>query len=497
MIQVKSLRFRMMLLFCAIVGIFLAGTLFVIYGLFSREMLSQLDCRLLRVGSTVVAQVAADPTKRNIEYLDVPKEYFEVLDSSGRVLEQSKNLNGHTISLGGEFDSSRVVFRTTEDIEQGRQRLALIPFKQGSEQRVLVITMPTSHDDMALGTIRHLILWVLPLSLLLTAGISVWYVGRSLEPVTKLIQQARRMMEGIQGSSPAQPELESDRQRLLSLPTGHDELSSLASAFNLLFTRLNVALRQDRQFVSDAAHELRTPLHVMRGETELVLSQPRSTEEYVKTLHVVNEEVLSLTRIVEALFTLSMADAGQLRINCEPLYLNEVIEQACARIGPLAQSKRIRIERDLSDDIAYFGDEALLQELSIIFLDNAIKYSPPDTLVQVNLEKVAGQVRIKFRDQGYGIPNEHLPHIFERFYRARLPESSETRSGGLGLAIAQAIVHAQGGSIECESTPSSHTTFTVILSDVAPWDSTAVVSSSLADSCYREAHLESGVAVGS
>ncbi|MGC2703002.1 MAG: hypothetical protein WA361_00715, partial [Candidatus Acidiferrales bacterium] len=122
MIRVNSLRFRMMLLFCAIVGIFLAGTLFGIYGLFSREMLSQLDCRLLRVGSTVVAQIASDPTKRNIENLDVPKEYFEVLNSSGNVLEQSKNLNGHAIGLGGELDLSRVVFRTTEDAEQGRQR---------------------------------------------------------------------------------------------------------------------------------------------------------------------------------------------------------------------------------------------------------------------------------------------------------------------------------------------------------------------------------------
>jgi two-component system OmpR family sensor kinase len=497
MIQINSLRFRMMLLFCAVVGVFLASTLFVIYGLFSREMLSQLDCRLLRVGSTVVAQMVSDPTKQNVENLDVPKEYFEVVDSSGRVLEKSKNLSGRPIDLGGEPDLSRVLFRTTENVEQGRQRLALIPFKQGSEQRVLVITMPTSHDDMALGTIRRLILWVLPLSLLLTAGISVWYVGRSLQPVTKLIHQARRMMEGIQGSSLPQAELESDSQRLLSVPTAHDELSSLASAFNLLFTRLSVALRQDRQFVSDAAHELRTPLHVLRGETELVLSQPRSEEDYVNTLQVVNEEVSSLTRIVEALFTLSMADAGQLRMNCEPLYLNEVIEQACARIGPLAQSKRIRIQRDLSQDIAYFGDEALLQELSIIFLDNAIKYSPPDTLVRVNLEKADGQVRIRFRDQGYGIPSEHLPHIFERFYRARRPESAETRSGGLGLAIAQAIVHAQGGSIECESTPLSHTTFTVILKDVVQRDSRAEAISSLGTSRYREPRLESGIAVGS
>jgi signal transduction histidine kinase len=165
-----------------------------------------------------------------------------------------------------------------------------------------------------------------------------------------------------------------------------------------------------------------------------------------------------------------MADSGQLRLNSEPLYLNEVIEQACSRVGPLAQLKRIRIQRDLSEDVAYFGDEALLHELSIIFLDNAIKYSPPDTVVEVNLERSGGQVRIKFQDHGYGIASDQLPHIFERFYRAWLPGSGETRSGGLGLAIAQAIVDAQGGSIECESAPGSHTTFTVILNDIGQFD---------------------------
>ena len=245
------------------------------------------------------------------------------------------------------------------------------------------------------------------------------------------------------------------------------ELGRLASAYNTLFTRLNAALRQHRQFASDAAHELRTPLHVLRGETELLLAQPRACEEYVKTLRVVDNELLRLTRIVESLFTLSMADAGQLRLNSESLYLNEVIEQACSLITPLARAKRICIQRDLSSDVPYYGDEALLRELSIIFLDNAIKYSPPGTQVRVYLERAGGQIRIKFQDQGYGIAREHLTHIFERFYRVRLPGNSETRSGGLGLSIAQAIAHAQGGTIECDSIPSDHTTFTVILRDVA------------------------------
>ncbi|MGH9699304.1 MAG: sensor histidine kinase [Candidatus Acidiferrales bacterium] len=467
MIRVFSLRLRMVLLFCTVVGVFLTVTLFTIYGIFSNEIVSQLNCSLQRVGNTVVAQLTSDPAKRNVEELDVPKEYFEVLDPAGNILERSKNLNGDPIDLHGGIDYPAVVFRTLESKEYGRQRLALIPFRESSQPRVLAITMPTSHDDMVLAMIRRLFLWVLPLALFLTAAISIWYVGRSLRPVAELTRQAGRMTEEIGTTTYDAAELRQKLQIPLSVANSGDELGRLASAYNTLFTRLNAALRQHRQFASDAAHELRTPLHILRGEMELLLSQPRACEEYVKTLHVVDNELLRLTRIVEALFTLSMADAGQLRLNSEPLYLNEVIEQACSLITPLARAKRISILRDLSWDVPYYGDEALLRELSVIFLDNAIKYSPPGTQVRVYLERAGGQIRIMFEDQGYGIAREHLPHIFERFYRVRLPGNSETRSGGLGLSIAQAIARAQGGDIECDSVPSDHTIFTVILRDVA------------------------------
>jgi signal transduction histidine kinase len=144
-----------------------------------------------------------------------------------------------------------------------------------------------------------------------------------------------------------------------------------------------------------------------------------------------------------------------------------VLEQACVRIEPIAECKRITIRRDLTADVAYFGDEAFLQELAIIFLDNAIKYSPCDTEVRVQLDRVNDIVRITFESQGCGIAREDRPRIFERFYRGHNAGSSESRSGGLGLAIAKAIVDAQGGSIECNSVPDSHTMFVVTLPYVA------------------------------
>ncbi len=208
---------------------------------------------------------------------------------------------------------------------------------------------------------------------------------------------------------------------------------------------------------------MRTPLAVLHGETELLLSKPRSAEEYRQTLCIFDDEFKKLTRIVEGLFTLSMADAGQLHLVREPLYINEVLEEACSMAASRARAKNISIVRDLNEELACTGDEAFLHELFLIFLDNAIKYSPDGTRIRVTLEILDGTIRARFQDQGIGISPEHMPFIFDRFYRAAPLNSGEAQSGGLGLAIAQAIAIAHGGTIECESTVGVGSTFTVKL----------------------------------
>lgn len=247
-----------------------------------------------------------------------------------------------------------------------------------------------------------------------------------------------------------------------------DELGRLARAFNELFVCMERAVLQLRQFVSDASHELRTPLSILQGETELLLQEPRSPAEYHKALHVIDAELKKLSRIVESLFTLSIADAGQLRLAHEPLYLNETLEEACSLIAPRARSKGIRIDRQLSEEVPYIGDEAFLRQLFLIFLDNSVKYSDRPGAICVGMTVSNGTVRVRFQDEGVGIPAKDLPHIFERFYRVPQADESDAQSGGgLGLAIAQAIVRAQNGSIECVSQPGSGSTFTISLPRVA------------------------------
>jgi len=464
-----SLRSRMMLLFCSAVGVLLASTLCVLYVLFSRELNSQVNCRLQKAAMPLVTVLASDPNSesRDVDGLNLPDEYFEVLDASGHVLQKSQNLSNSKLRLSGAMDPSGEIFEIIEDEELGRQRVTVIPFQTRAGQHFLALSMPAKRNDSVLDSFRHLIMWLLPLSLVVTASISRWYVGRSLRPVEELTSRAARLTEVVGHAPPLGDESTATFNMTLMVSNPRDELDRLAVTFSQLFNRIEVVVRQLRQFVTDASHEMKTPLAILQGETELLLSRPRTNEDYERTVRVMDGELKTLTRIVESLFTLSMADSGELRLMHEPLYLNEVLEQACTRIEPIAEAKGIRIRRDLSLDLVYLGDEVSLQELAIIFLDNAIKYSPSNTEVRVQLERVDDNVQIIFEDQGCGIASQDCDRIFERFFRGRNVGSSESRSGGLGLAIAKAIVQAQGGSIGCNSVEGSSSTFTVTLPYVA------------------------------
>lgn len=459
-----SLRRRMMLMFCGVVGILLAACFAGFYVLLSREVYNQLDQQLLEAARPVIADLISDPyNEKDVDQLKLHGEYFELLDSSGHILQRSRNLNAGTFNLGSiVLKGQATVFRTVNGGHHGRLRLAAIPFRFGKDPVMLVVAISTVQADHILATFRGIILLILPLSLLVTAGISAWYVGKSLTPIATFTQHAENMAGQVSGFQ------QSNVWHPLPVKTPRDELSRLAETFNQLFDRVSSALGQLRQFVSDASHELRTPLSVLQGETELLLSEPRTPKQYQEALRVIDEELKKLSRIVEGLFTLAMADAGQLRLANDPVYLNEILEGSCQLLTPLAHAKSISIQRDLRQDFPYLGDEVFLRQLFVIFLENAIKYSPAETTVRVSLEQKDGVLQARFHDEGIGISSEHRSHIFKRFYRVGQASSAETKpeespSGGLGLAIADAITRATGGRIECQSEPDSGSTFTVNL----------------------------------
>ena len=460
MMQARSLRFRMMVLFCSVVGVLLAASYLAFWALLAHEVSAQLNRQLLETARPIIADFAAEPNSQDINRMDIPGQFFEVLGPDGLVLQRSRNLAASIDLKGLKPSVSEPVFGLAAIASGESVRLAFIPFQQGTQTRILAVAIPTFGSNRVLDSFGKVALFMFPLSLLLTAAISAFYVGRSLSPVKALTQHAALMANRV-----------TNREGFwtpLPVHAPHDELGRLAETFNRLLESVDSAVRQLRQFVTDASHELRTPLSVLHGETELLLSKPRTAEDYRKSLCLFDEEFKKLTCIIEGLFTLSMADAGQLHLARDPLYINEVLEDACALVTSRAREKNISIARELNREIPYSGDEAFLRELFLIFLDNAIKYSPEGTQVCVALDQHNGKIQARFQDQGIGISAEHLPHIFERFYRAASSSTSESHSGGLGLSIAQAIVHAQGGAIECASLPAAGSLFTVTLPAKSP-----------------------------
>jgi len=456
----------MMLLFCTVVGVLLAGSYLAFWGLLAHAVHTQLNRQLLETARPIISDMVSEPDAKDVDRLDLPGEFFELLDQNGHVLQQSKNLVAPMKLNGLNLSDSRPTFGIAA-LENGETvRVALIPFQQGNQALIFAVAIPTFGTNRVLDSFGGVALLLFPLSLVLTAGISALYVGRSLAPIKELTRHAALMAKRV-----------TNRQGFwtpLPVCSPHDELGRLAQTFNHLLKSVDSAVLQLRQFVTDASHELRTPLAVLHGETELLLSKPRSTEEYRQTLCVFDDEFKKLTRIVEGLFTLSMADAGQLHLVREPLYINEVLEEACGLATSRARTKNISIVRDLNQELSCTGDEAFLRELFLIFLDNAIKYSGEGTRIHVTLGIRDGAIQARFQDEGIGISPEHLPFIFDRFYRAAPPTSGEAQSGGLGLAIAQAIAIAEGGIIECESTVGVGSTFTVTLPIAHPYETVLV-----------------------
>lgn len=464
-----SLRSRMMLLFAAAVGVLLAACGLASYALLSHQVRAQLDKELVETAGPITADLAGDPDEQDVNELTIPRQYFELLDPAGQVLQRSKNLESGPLNIGPEpLDPRQNQFRKVHDRRYGRLRLVLVPFAQGANTRLLLVAMSTHRVTEVLELYRDGILLFLPLSLLLTALLSAWYVGRSLKPLADLTERASAMAERVTSAGTG-----GGKPLWSPLPAGRtsDEIGRLAQTFNRLAERVEATLTQLRQFVTDASHQLRTPLTVLHGETELALAEPRSPESYRNTLRLLEDELSKLSRMVEGLFTLSMADAGQLRLARDPLYLDEVLEETCQLVTPLAEARGITLERHLISDVPYRGDEVFLRQLFLIFLDNALKFSPASSAITVRLEKQDGFLAASFSDRGPGIAPEHLPHIFKRFFRVPRVGADETHSGGLGLAIAEAIAQCQGGSIDCRSAPGQGSTFTVRLPAEAGLDS--------------------------
>ena len=314
----------------------------------------------------------------------------------------------------------------------------------------LRVEMASPVDQIAetLELLRSVLLGSIPL-MLIGAGFGGWWLSRrALRPVDEMTASAEAVSVG-------------DLSARLTVPRTNDELQRLGEAWNRMLDRISGSVQQMRRFTADAAHELRTPTAIIRSGAELALHRERASEDYQSVLRTIEKEAACLSELIEDLMWLARHDAGTLPIRREPVNLIEVAAEAAVAIQSVAAKRAVtvRVAQRAERGAMVRGDEASLRRLVLILLDNAIKFSSGSTDVEVGVSAPDGRVRLEVRDRGRGVSAEHLPHVFDRFYRC--DPARTTEGAGLGLSIARAIVEDHGGTIAMTSGASEGTVVTV------------------------------------
>ncbi|GAB4178372.1 MAG: ATP-binding protein [Geothermobacteraceae bacterium] len=309
--------------------------------------------------------------------------------------------------------------------------------------------------DPGLGPLEQLRVMLFTLSplALLAVAVGGWLIaGRALVPVTRMAREIR--------------DIRADNlRRRLPVPDSGDELAELAESFNAMLERLEDSFRRIRQFSGDASHELRTPLTILKGETEVALRWAKSVDEFRDVVASNLEEIQRMERIIDNLLLLSKSDSGELPLEIKPFSLSDLVQATFLQMRPQAEERGLVLSFDFDVDreVVIQGDELRLRQMLLNLVTNAVKYTPEGGQVEIYLSVQQEQAVLTVSDTGIGIASEHLPHIFDRFYRTDQARNREEGGAGLGLAIVKWVVEAHDGRIEVASTPDQGTRFTVHL----------------------------------
>ncbi len=252
---------------------------------------------------------------------------------------------------------------------------------------------------------------------------------------------------------------------------GKGEFARLGQAFNSMIEQVDRLNTTRNEFVSNASHELKTPLTTIKITTETLMYMDPNDHEYLKeSLTAIDKEVDRMNYLVNDLLSLVRMDSGEQRLSLAELDLGELIKDTVARIRPFSLDHNINVSVDLAEDVKLTGDRYKLQQVVYNLVDNAIKYTLQGGHVDIEMRKIGRNAVITVRDDGIGIPEKDLPHIYDRFYRVDKARSREKGGTGLGLAIVKQIVTAHSGTISVRSKVDSGTEFKVELPLQGPKD---------------------------
>lgn len=459
-----SLRASLTLVYAGMLAALVSGLAFAYHRMLVRQLDADSTAALDAVtrglhgylrfdaGTPVLEYDRSDPEA--VTFIEEATRYYQVYNAStGQLLVQSPALE----SLGLHYTPEEVaLFRQAPRVEDlqtdlGRLRLQSSLIMPGAEETYLLqVGEPLDRLDRAVASFERLLAWQIMAGLLLVAIVGYWMAGRALAPLSRLASA----MSAIDITN---------LQQRVQARGAQDELDNVTHAFNQALERVEHAVGEMHQFSAALAHELRTPLAILRGETELALMQATSPDQLRHRLALQLDEFDKLTRLINQILTLARAEAGEVVLAKNPVDLATLSASIAEQLEPVAEARGVELRCDARSSVVVSGDAGWLERLLLILLDNAIKFTPAGGRVSVRLDRDRGFADLQVIDTGPGIPPESVPHVFERFYRADPARSPQTEGAGISLALAKWIVDSHGGTIGVTSPPGKGSTFTARL----------------------------------
>ena len=368
-----------------------------------------------------------------------------ILDSAGRTLAASWNGLSLTSPLPDAVGADRTWTATTP---AGPWRVYAHTEKVSDSSFVVVAGTTFTNVRREQRESQEAMAVAIPVAVLLAAIGGFWLAAVGLRPMTAMADRAAHISpDGAEDLG------ESDRD---------DELGQFARAFNGLVARLRATLQSQRQFMTDASHELRTPVLVIRSAADVTLQREhRNEQEYREALSIVGDQGRRVTRLVDDMLVLARADAGGYPIQRGPLYVDEVVADCARTVALLANERGVVVNTPPPAEVSFDGDEEMLQRMLVNVVRNAVQHTPAGQRVTIDVAVNGSSLTVDVTNEGSVIPDTDRERIFDRF--VQLDPARRAGGSGLGLPIARWIAEAHGGSLMLKASDPQGTTFSIVL----------------------------------
>lgn len=450
-----SIRWRLTLWYAGALAAVLVTFCLILMFLTRHQLLARTDAslreELLELALEVRLARSIEEFQEHVQARFFQHDIYEfvITNEQGTVLFVSSGLSpAQTEQLLPANPGTTFEFRDRQLDNRHLVRVACsaVPGPQGT---VILQSLTSLNPLIAdLRTMQLLMLVLLPMGVLFAGAGGYFLATRALSPVEQIVRVAETITI-------------SNLHQRIQVANSKDELGHLAATLNSLIGRLEQAVDEIQRFTADASHELRTPLSVLRAAAESALRRPRSPEEYQQTLTSIVEEATRLGRLADQLLNLSRHDAGLTECRRDPVRIDALILDVIEQLRPLSVSRGVSLDVAELVECETTGDDLMLGQALSNIVENGLKYTPAGGRVTLRCQMAKDVIRVQVQDTGVGIASEHLPRVFDRFYRVDSSRNCAMGGAGLGLAIARSAIQVHGGDLQIESQQGVGTTLTI------------------------------------